>query len=126
MLPFGPEVWDRMVRAVEAVRDRLRRATAALEGAGVPYAVAGGHAVAALVSRVDESAVRNTPDVNILLRREDFDRAKAAMEAAGFIYRHAASIDMFLDGKGRRPATPFTSCSPMRRCGRSTSNRRPT
>lgn len=102
MIAFGPEVWDRMVTAVEAVRDRLRRATTALESASVAYAVAGGHAVAALVSRVDESAVRNTPDVNILLRREDFDRAKGAMEAAGFVYRHAASIDMFLDGPGAK------------------------
>jgi Uncharacterised nucleotidyltransferase len=102
MIAFGPEVWDRMVAAVEAVRDRLRRATAALEGAGVPYAVIGGNAVAAWVARVDPAAVRNTQDVDILLRRDDFDRAKVAMEAAGFIYRHAASIDMFLDGKGAK------------------------
>lgn len=102
MIAFGPEVWDRMVNAVEAVRDRLRRATAALEGASVPYAVIGGNAVAAWVARVDPAAVRNTQDVDILLRREDFDRAKVAMEAAGFIYRHAASIDMFLDGKGAK------------------------
>jgi Uncharacterised nucleotidyltransferase len=91
-----------MVRAVEKVRDRLRRAAAALEQAQVPYAVIGGNAVAAWVSRVDEAAVRNTRDVDILLRRSDFDAAKAALEAAGFIYRHAASIDMFLDGKGAK------------------------
>lgn len=102
MIAFGPEVWDRMVTAVEAVRDRLRRATAALEVAGIPYAVVGGNAVAAWVARVDPAAVRNTQDVNILLRREDLERAKVAMEAAGFIYRHAASIDMFLDGPGAK------------------------
>jgi hypothetical protein len=33
-----------------------------------------------------------------LLRRADLDRAKEALGKAGFIYRHAASIDMFLDG----------------------------
>ena len=93
---------DRMVRAVEKVRERLLRAAAALEAAGVPYSVVGGNAVAAWVSRVDEAAVRNTQDVDILLRREDFDRAKVALEAVGFIYRHAASIDMFLDGKGAK------------------------
>lgn len=93
---------DRMVRAVERVRERLLRAAAALEAARVPYSVVGGNAVAAWVSRVDEAAVRNTQDVDILLRREDFDRAKAALEAAGFIYRHAAGIDMFLDGKGAK------------------------
>jgi len=87
-----------MIRAVEKVRERLMRATAALEAAGIPYAVAGGNAVAAWVSRVDEAAVRNTRDVDILLRREDLERAKAALGAAGFVYRHAKSIDMFLDG----------------------------
>jgi hypothetical protein len=87
-----------MIRAVEKVRARLDRAVAALEGAGVPYGVAGGNAVAAWVSRVDEAAVRNTQDVDILLRRNDLDRAKAALTSAGFVFRHAKSVDMFLDG----------------------------
>lgn len=89
---------ERMVRAVEKVRDRLLRAAKALDSAGVPYAVVGGNAVAAWVSRIDEAAVRNTQDVDILLRRADLDRAIAAMASAGFVYRHAASVDMFLDG----------------------------
>ncbi len=83
---------------MEKVRDRLLRAARALEAAGVPYAVVGGNAVAAWVSRVDESAVRNTRDVDILLARTDLQRATAALAAAGFVYRHVKSIDMFLDG----------------------------
>ena len=83
---------------MEKVRDRLRRATAALDKAGVPYAVAGGNAVAAWVSRVDEAAVRNTQDVDILLRRTDLADATAALAAAGFVYRHVKSLDIFLDG----------------------------
>ena len=71
---------------------------AALKGAGIPYAVAGGNAVAAWVSRVDEAAVRNTQDVDVLLRRTDLERAKSALTAAGFVFRHVKSIDMFLDG----------------------------
>ncbi|HEX5447490.1 MAG TPA: nucleotidyltransferase family protein, partial [Pirellulales bacterium] len=90
--------WERMIRAVEKVRDRLLRAARALEAAGVPYAVVGGNAVAAWVSRVDELAVRNTRDVDILLARADLQRATAALAAAGFVYRHVKSIDMFLDG----------------------------
>ncbi len=90
--------WERMVTAVERVRDRLRRAVHALEQAGIAYAVAGGHAVAAWVSEVDEAAVRNTQDVDILLRRSDLDKAKQALGAAGFLYRHTAGIDLFLDG----------------------------
>jgi hypothetical protein len=92
-----------MIRAVEKVKERLLRATAALEKAGLLYAVVGGNAVAAWVSRVDEAAVRNTQDVDILLRREDLERAKTALQAAGFVYRHVAGIDMFLDGPQAKP-----------------------
>jgi hypothetical protein len=94
----GPFSLDRVVSAVEKVRDRLLRAAGALEAAQVRYAVAGGNAVALWVSRVDESAVRNTQDVDVLLRREDFEAAKRALEAAGFIHRHTAGLDVFLDG----------------------------
>ena len=90
---------ERMVSAVEKVRARLLKATAALNHAGVAYAVVGGNAVAAWVVRVDEAAVRNTRDVDILLRRADFAQAKSALESAGFVYRHAASLDIFLDGE---------------------------
>jgi hypothetical protein len=91
-----------MIRAVEKVRARLDRAVAALEGAGIPYAVAGGNAVAAWVSRVDEAAVRNTQDVDILLRRADLEQAKAALAGAGFIFRHVKGVDLFLDGAGAK------------------------
>lgn len=93
-----------MIRAVEKVRQRLLRAAAALREAGVPYAVAGGNAVAAWVSRVDEAAVRNTRDVDILLRPRDLEAAKTALARAGFIHRRVASLgqpggmDVFLDG----------------------------
>src|SRR2546422_857240 len=90
--------WERMVNAVEKVRQRLLRAAAALDQASIPYAVAGGNAVAAWVSRMDEAAVRNTRDVDILLRRADLPAATVALEKVGFVYRHVASIDMFLDG----------------------------
>ena len=91
-------VLARMDRAVEKVRERLLRAAAALEKAGVPYAVVGGNAVAAWVAKVDEMAVRNTRDVDVLLNRRDLERAKRALEAAGFVFEHAAGVDLFLDG----------------------------
>jgi hypothetical protein len=87
-----------MIRAVEKVRQRLMRAVSALEKANISYAVAGGNAVAAWVSRVDEAAVRNTQDVDILLRREDLPAAIDALARAGFAYRHTSGLDMFLDG----------------------------
>jgi hypothetical protein len=93
-----------MIRAVEKVRERMLRAVKVLEAAKVPYAVAGGNAVAAWVSRVDESAVRNTRDVDVLLQRSDLEAARKALEAVGFVYRRVASLgqagglDLFLDG----------------------------
>ena len=36
--------------------------------------------------------------VDILLRRGDLERAKAALARAGFIYHPSAGMDMFLDG----------------------------
>jgi len=95
---FQDVSWERMERAVEKVRMRLLRAASTLEQAGIPYAVAGGNAVAAWVSRVDEAAVRNTQDVDILVRRQDLPAIVEAMSKAGFVYRHVAGIDMFLDG----------------------------
>jgi hypothetical protein len=100
---LGPFSLERMVRAVEKVRERLLRATAALENASIPYAVCGGNAVAVWVTRVDESAVRNTRDVDILIRRSDLDAVKTALLAAGFDYKHTAGLDLFLDGPSARP-----------------------
>jgi hypothetical protein len=95
--------WERAALAAEKVTERLHRATAALERAGVPYAVIGGNAVAEWVGRVDEDAVRNTRDVDILLRRSDLDAAKAALAPAGFVYVRSFEVDMFLDGPDGRP-----------------------
>ena len=95
--------WERAALAAEKVKERLHRATAALERAGVAYAVIGGNAVAEWVGRVDEDAVRNTRDVDILLRRSDLEAAKAALAPAGFVYVRSFEVDMFLDGPDGRP-----------------------
>lgn len=97
MADAGSISLDRMVRAVEKVRERLLRATEALSRAGIPYAVAGGNAVAAWVSTVDEAAVRNTRDVDVMIEREALIRVRETLEAAGFVYRHVAGLDVFLD-----------------------------
>ena len=99
-----PVSWQRMSEAIENVRRRLLRAAATLDAGRVPYAVVGGNAVAAWVSRADVAAVRNTRDVDILLRREDLPSATAALEKAGFHHRRIASLGqagalhVFLDG----------------------------
>jgi hypothetical protein len=59
------DILDRMERAVAKMRERLLRINAALNQAGIPYAVVGGHAVASWVATVDEESVRNTPDIDL-------------------------------------------------------------
>ena len=98
----GDALWQRMERAVERIQQRLERTAATLEQAGIPYAIIGGNAVRAWVAQADEAAVRTTRVVDILLRRSDWPVAVEAMERAGFTYRHAKGIDMFLDGPGAK------------------------
>jgi Uncharacterised nucleotidyltransferase len=96
--------WERALMAAEKVKERLRRATRALDAAGVPYAVAGGNAVAEWVGRIDEDAVRNTRDIDLLLRRADFPAARAALETVGFVHYHLLDIDTFIDGPQGKPS----------------------
>lgn len=97
-------VFDRMFGAVEKVRERLERACRALEDAGIPYAVIGGNAVAAWVATKDDGAVRNTRDVDLLLRDEDFDRAAEALRAVGFYRESVMDVTVFLDGPDGKPS----------------------
>jgi hypothetical protein len=101
---MGWDILDRMERAVAKVRDRLLRATAALNAANIPYAVVGGHAVASWVATVDEGAVRNTRDVDILVRRDDLPAITAALTPAGFLPAEVRDVPMFLDGPEAKPS----------------------
>ena len=100
----GPFVFDRMFGAVEKVRERLERACRALEESQVPYAVIGGHAVAAWVATIDDGAVRNTQDVDLLLREVDLSRAGDALLRVGFHRDAVMGITVFLDGPDGKPS----------------------
>jgi hypothetical protein len=104
MSEAGVVGWERALMAAERVKERLRRATKALNDAGVPYAVVGGNAVAEWVARIDDGAVRNTRDVDILIRRDDFAATRAALESAGFVYHHVMDVDLFIDGPQAKPS----------------------
>jgi hypothetical protein len=97
-------ILDRMERAVAKVRDRLLRATTALNQAGVPYAVVGGNAVASWVATVDEGAVRNTRDIDLLVRRSDLLAITTALEQAGFVRDELLDVVMFRDGAEGKPS----------------------
>jgi hypothetical protein len=94
----------RTERAVEKVRERLLRTCRALEGAGVPYVVIGGNAVAVWVGSKDEGAIRNTKDVDVLLNRGDLARAAEAMAGAGFDVTDVNGVTMFLDRSDPMPS----------------------
>ncbi len=96
--------WERALMAAEKVKERLSRATRALDSAGVRYAVAGGNAVAEWVGRVDEDAVRTTRDVDLLVRRDDLPKVRAVLEAAGFVYHQVLNVETFIDGPQGKPS----------------------
>ncbi|MHC4065273.1 MAG: hypothetical protein ACYSUI_12370 [Planctomycetota bacterium] len=83
--------------AVDRVEKRLRRVTAALDAAGIRYAVIGGNAVASWVGRVDPSATRATRDVGILIQRADLDRLTQAMDGLGFARHDLRRLVVFVD-----------------------------
>ncbi len=98
------DLLDRMMNAVLKVRERLERTSRCLAKANVPYAIIGGNAVAAWVATVDPGAVRNTRDVDILLRRTDFAMAVDAMATEGFVPEEVGNVTLFLDGSDGLPS----------------------
>lgn len=101
---MGPDILDRMERAVAKVRERLVRATEALSRAGIPFAVVGGNAVASWVATVDEGAVRTTRDIDLLVRRQDLPAITRALEQAGFVPGDLLDVVMFRDGAEGKPS----------------------
>ncbi len=99
-----PYIFDRMFHAVEKVRERLERACRALNNASIPYAVIGGNAVAAWVATKDDGAVRNTRDVDLLLRDDDVGKATFALHSEGFYRDSVLDVTVFLDGPDGKPS----------------------
>jgi hypothetical protein len=89
--------------ALDEVTQRLHRITQALEQAGVPYALVGGQAVALWVATKDPAAVRTTKGIDILLRRTDLPRARAAALAVGLDYFEVVGVGMFLEQTDPNP-----------------------
>ena len=54
--------------------------------------------MAAWVARVDQEAVRNTKDVDLLVLRQDFERIVGELQGVGFVHQNVAGVDLFLDG----------------------------
>lgn len=83
--------------AVERVKQRLRRVTAALNEAGVSYAVIGGNAVAVWVSKADPGATRTTVDVDLLVEAQDLERISEVFDQIGFVRHDLRRLVLFVD-----------------------------
>lgn len=97
---LGPFNLERVFHTVNEMSERLVRAAAALDAAGIPYAIVGGNAVANWVSRVDSAMVRFTKDIDLLMREDDLDAAQVALATVGFHHRKTLGINAFHDGPG--------------------------
>lgn len=96
-------LWSRYVMALDAVTERLECITKALHDAGVPFAIVGGQAVALWVATKDPAAVRTTKDVDLLIRKDDLPRAKAAALHVNLDYFEALGVGMFLEHDNPNP-----------------------
>jgi len=96
-------LWEKYVMALDDVTARLQRITKALADASVPYALVGGQAVALWVATKDAAAVRTTKDVDVLLRREDLPRARAAAASIDMDYFEVIDVGMFLERDDPNP-----------------------
>lgn len=85
----GPSPLDRLLSADPEVRQRLLAVIESLNSTGLPYVLTGDCAIAFWLSQVDQSASTKNRVLHVLIRREDWDRVRTAIESAGFT--HAAS-----------------------------------
>jgi hypothetical protein len=94
-----PGSFDRIFRAVELVEERLIRASTALASEAVPAVLIGAKAVEHWVATRDHGAVRNTPNVDLMVAAADLQRAEAVLVSVGFV-RHGRAVQpaIFLDG----------------------------
>lgn len=83
--------------AVERVERRLKRVTAALNAAGLRYAVIGGNAVAVWVAKMDPSATRTTVYVDLLIEQADLEAVSRVFEQLGFERHDLRRLVLFTD-----------------------------
>ena len=87
---------DRMAMAEQRVENRLRLVVEAMESANIKYAVIGAHAVAAWMEWRGLGGVRGTPNVDLMIRREDLNAATGALIEVGFV-PYDSSSQFFVD-----------------------------
>lgn len=102
-IPVTVGLWERYFMALDSVARCLEQVVGAFENAQVDHALVGGQAVALWVATKDPAAVRTTKDVDILLRREDLPKARAAALGVDLDYFEVLGVGMFLDRSDPNP-----------------------
>jgi hypothetical protein len=100
---ISEDLWEAYSMAQDDITRRLRRITTAFEEKSVPYAVVGGQAVAIWVATREPAAVRTTKDVDLLVRRDDLPRARAAALSVDMDYFEVMGVGMFLERDNPNP-----------------------
>lgn len=101
--PAVTGIWESYLMALDEITDRMQRIARALAEAKIDYALVGGQAVALWVATKDPAAVRTTKDVDILIRREDLPRARAAAASVALDYFEVVGVGMFLERTDPNP-----------------------
>jgi len=82
---------------VEQLLERIQQLHSMLTAAGIPYRIVGGMAVFIHVYERDPIRARLTSDVAAAVDRHNLLAIIEAAQRAGWIYRHAAGVDMLVD-----------------------------
>ena len=82
---FDMPILERIAEAVRRVRQGLEQSTSALTAERVPFALIGAQAVSAWIRNKDESLERTTPNTDLLIQRDDLERASQVLIDHGFI-----------------------------------------
>ncbi|HWA98860.1 MAG TPA: nucleotidyl transferase AbiEii/AbiGii toxin family protein [Pirellulales bacterium] len=99
----SPGIWDRYRMALDEVTHRLQRIAHALAGAGIEFTLVGGQAVALWVATKDPAAVRTTKNIDLLVRRADLPRLRAAAASVGLDYFEVMGVGMLLERSDPNP-----------------------
>ncbi len=94
---------ERAYAAIRAVQQRFKTIVSALRGANIPFAVIGNQATSLWIATVDELATRTARDTELLLDREDCERACCAAKSVGLsVLQDSAKLRLGVEGDPQR------------------------
>lgn len=80
---------ERIIAAQAAIQQQLKDVVEALRSVEVPFAIVGDQATSLWIATVDQRAIRTARDMEILLRRQDFQSVSTTLAKLGLKYSAA-------------------------------------